>query len=316
MKKPNHSIVYTGGGGRLGNQLIRFAHWLAWARAQDGNVEVINLAFWPFAEYFATWNENPGCIFPLRRAGTADLTAHLSARLPTWLRTRMEWRWQSFVQNTGKWWPQWQSISLHDSAGEEIDLDSPLFGDRINRSRVTTCRGWRIAGWRLFSEQQTELRKFFRPAAAFLHGAREFLAPLRERYDVIAGLLIRQSDYRDWRDGQFYFSAPQYATWIRQLIDLHGDRRVAVIVASDEWQDPSVLAGLPFYFASGSVNAGGHWFESFVELSLCDFIVSAPSTFSAAAAFVGNISLWPLMDRTQTLAREQVITDPMVGAAG
>jgi hypothetical protein len=239
----------------------------------------------------------------------------MSERLPNWLRIRLETRWQSLVQNTGKWWPDWQAISLHDEAGEQIDLESPLFTATISRSRVTTCRGWKIACWRLFEEQQTELRQFFLPAAPFLRHAREFIEPIRNRYDVVAGLLIRQSDYRIWHDGRFHFSSIQYANWIRELVDLYGERRVAVIIASDEWQDPSVFSGLPCYFATGSVNAGGHWFESFAQLSLCDFILSPPSTFSAAAAFTGEIPLWPLGEPNQTLVLDQLITDAMVQAA-
>jgi len=313
--RPQHSVIYTGGGGRLGNQLIRCAHWLAWARAQAGNVEVINLAFWPFAEYFTTWNDNRGCIFPQRRSDTADLTARLSAHLPPWLRMRMEWRWQKFVQNTGRWWPRWQSISLKDDAGEEIDLDSPLFAARISRCRVTTCQGWKIAGWQHFSKQQAELRKFFVPTSPFLLQAREFVANLRRNHDLVAGLLIRQTDYRQWSDGKFYFSGPQYATWLRQLLDLYAPKRVAVVIAGDEWQDPALFAELPCYFASGSANAGGHWFESFVQLSICDFVMSPPSTFSTAAAFVGNIPLWPLVEANQELACDQMMADSMIDAA-
>src|SRR5262245_31907158 len=140
MKRPDHSIVYTGGGGRLGNQLISFANWLAWERLQGGEVEIVNMAFWPFARDFQAWSDNPGCIFPQRRVETAALTARMSERLPNWLRIRLEWRWQSLVQNTGKWWPDWQSISLHDEAGEQLDLESPLFSDTIARSRSTICR--------------------------------------------------------------------------------------------------------------------------------------------------------------------------------
>ena len=313
--RPQHSVIYTGGGGRLGNQLIRCAHWLAWARAQAGNVEVINLAFWPFAEYFATWTDNRGCIFPPRRSDTADLTARLSAHLPAWLRTRMEWRWQKLVQNTGRWWPRWQSISLQDDAGEEIDLDSPTFAARISRCRVTTCEGWKIAGWQHFSKQQAELRSFFVPAHQFVRQGRDFIAALRQNHDIVAGLLIRQTDYRQWRDGRFYFSGSQYATWIRQLLDVYAAKRVAVVVASDERQDPDLFAGLPCYFATGSANAGGHWFESFVQLSGCDFVMSPPSTFSTAATFVGNIPLWPLVDENQTLAQEQLMINSVIEAA-
>ena len=68
-------------------------------------------------------------------------------------------------------------------------------------------------------------------------------------------------------------------------------------------------------FGTGSANVGGNWFESWVELSLCDFIVSPPSTFSATAAFLGRIPIWPVLSGDQAMAFDQVIADGLVGAA-
>jgi hypothetical protein len=315
VKTPAHSIIYTGGGGRLGNQLIRFAHWLAWIRAQEENVQLINVAFWPFAPYFVPWNEEPGCIYPRSAAGAANLTSRLMTALPDYLQRRLEVRWQLLIQKAGGRWPNSQSVVLRDDVGEAIDLDSPFFMDRLKQRRITMCRGWKISSWRLFAEQQDELRKLFQPAPRFLRRARAFIKPLRERYDVVAGLFIRQSDYREWRDGRFYFPTSEYRAWISQLIDLHAGRRVGVVIASEEVQDLAGFAGLSCHFTSGSRNVGGHWFASFAELSLCDFILSPPSTFSASAAFVGRIPLWPLVESKQTLSLDQLLPDSMVQAA-
>lgn len=316
MTAPPHTVIYTHGGGRLGNQVMRFAHWIAWARAHAGQVEVLNLAFWPFADYFALWREHPGCIFPLR-AGRADWLARRRAALPRWLRVAGETksRLQRAVQAAGHGWPGWQAIALDIAREESLDLDNPDFLARIARRPVTTCCGWKIASWRLVAEQQAELRGFFRPAPEFARPAADFIGALRQRHDVVIGVHIRQGDYREWNDGQFYFSTAQYAAWIRQLLDLHGGRRVAVVVASDEWQDPASFAGLPVHLTTGNPRAGGHWFENWVELSLCDFVVGAPSTFPATAAFLGGIPLWPVVTGSQAMAFDQLVSDGLIGAA-
>jgi hypothetical protein len=316
MPHPPHTVIYTHGGGRLGNQVMRFAHWMAWVRAHPGEIEVLNFAFWPFADYFASWREHPGCVFPLR-PGRADWLARRRAGLPRWLREPVEARSRlpRVVQAAGHWWPGWQAVDLDIVREESIDLDDPGFLARIARRPATTLCGWKIASWRLVAEQQAELRGFFAPAPEFARPAEEFIGGLRRRHDVVVGLLIRQSDYREWEGGRFYFSTAQYIAWIRQLLDLHAGRRVAVVVASEEWQDPAAFAGLPVYQATGNVRAGGHWFENWVGLSLCDFIVSPPSTFSATAAFRGGIPLWPIGTADQAMAFDQLIGDGMIGAA-
>ena len=316
MPSPPHTIIYTHGGGRLGNQVMRFAHWMAWVRAHPGEVEVVNFAFWPFAHYFEEWRSYPGCVFPLR-SGRADRLARRRAALPSWLREIVEARSRlpRVVQAAGHWWPGWQAVELDIVREESIDLDNSDFLARIAQRPVTTCCGWKITSWRLVAEQQAELRDFFRPAPEFAGPAADFIGALRLEHDVVIGLLIRQSDYREWEGGRFYFSTAHYAAWIRQLVDLHAGRRVAVVVASEEWQDPAAFAGLPVHLATGNPRAGGHWFENWVELSLCDFVVSAPSTFAATAAFRGGVPLWPIGTADQVMAFDQVIADGMVGAA-
>ena len=308
------SIVYTHGGGRLGNQVIRLAHWLAWTRAHPGAVNVVDMGFWRYAKYFTALAGNPGCAFP-QVSMTANLLAGLQELVPERFVFGVERRLQHAVQAAGRRRPGGGSIALDDAKGESFDLDDPAFLRDVTSRRVTTCSGWKIASWRLVAEQQNELREFFRPKPAWTKVATDFIADLRARHDLVIGVQIRQSDYREWHDGRFCFSAAQYAAWMRQLLDLHAGRRVAFVVASEERQDPATFAGLPVYFATGSVNAGGHWFESWVELSLCDLIVSAPSTFAATAAFSGGTPLWPVTVADQTLARNQILADGMIGAA-
>ena len=35
-----HTVIYTHGGGRLGNQVLRLAHWVAWVREPPGAGEI------------------------------------------------------------------------------------------------------------------------------------------------------------------------------------------------------------------------------------------------------------------------------------
>ncbi len=316
MKRSAHTVIYTHGGGRLGNQVMRFAHWIAWARAHPGEVEVLNFAFWPFAGYFGVWREHPGCVYPLH-VGWADRLARWRAALPRPLRDWSEARSRlpRVVQAAGRWRPGWQAVELDIAREESADLNAPEFLARIARRPVTTCCGWKIASWKLVAEQQAGLRELFRPAPEFARRSADFITALRRRHTVLIGVLIRQSDYRQWDDGRFYFSTDRYVAWIRQLLDLHGGRSAGVVVASEDRQDPALFAGLPVYFASGNPEAGGHWFENWVELSRCDFVVSVPSTFSATAAFLGGVPLWPVVEAGQNMAFDQLIEDGMIGAA-
>lgn len=316
MNSRVHTVIYTHGGGRLGNQVMRFAHWMAWVREHVDQVEVLNFAFWPYAEYFEVWRHHPGCVFPIR-AGWADWLAKRHAALPRQLREKAAARNRihRIVQSAGNWWPGCQAITLDIVNEESLDLNDPNFLARIANRSVTTCCGWKIASWKLIAEHQSELRRFFRPASSFADVARAFITDLRTRYDFLVGVLVRQGDYREWNEGRFYFSTAQYVEWIRQILDLHIGRNVAFVVASEEWQDAAAFAGLPVHFATGNPKNGGHWFEDWVELSLCDLVVSPPSTFSATAVFLRGVPLWPVDMENQIMNVGQLISDGMIGAA-
>jgi hypothetical protein len=308
-------VIYTHGGGRLGNQVLRFVHWIAWAREYAGEVEVLNFAFWPFAGYFETWSVHPGCNFPIRR-GRADRIATRWAAIPHWLREALnkQSRPRRVVQAAGHCWPGWQAVELDIAREESLTLDAQ-FLMRIQRRAKTMCCGWKIANWNLVAKHESFLRQIFRPKSKLSALAQEFVSNLRTRYDLVIGVFIRQSDYRAWYNGRFFFSATQYAAWMRQLLQLHGGKRVTFLIASEVWLDPAFFDELPVHFASGTPNAGGHWFGSWVELSLCDCIVSPPSTFSATAAFVGRISLWPVVSAQQTMLFDQIMNNDLLDAA-
>lgn len=310
------TLIYTHGGGRLGNQLLRFAHWIAWALEHEREVEVIDFAFWPFAELFAHWNEFPGCLFP-SRPSCASRIASIVQGLPL--------RWRRPIQNghriprllhgVGGWFPGWQAIELNDAVGEHVELDDPAFLLRIRDRPVTTCAGWKFSTWRAVEAHEPALRPLFRPASAWMERGLQFMESIRSKHDCVVGILIRQTDYRAWRDGRFYYPTEQYARWIKELLDLRTGRNPAIVIACDERQDPRAFSGLPYFFSKGAFNEGGHWFESLVALSLCDVILSPPSTFAAAAAFIGNVPLLPLIEGRQELAQAQILPAGLAQAA-
>lgn len=311
MSRPPHQVIYTHGGGRLGNQVIRFAHWIAWALEHAGEAEVLDLAFWPHARDFAAWRAHPGCVFP-PRAGRADRWV---GRFPGLLRAaEKNSRLPRVVQAAGRVWPGWQAVDLDISREESLALDAAFLA-RVQQRAVTTVCGWKIANWPLFEKHAAAVREFFRPAPEHAQAAADFVGGLRRAHDLVIGVQLRQTDYRAWHAGRFLFSTTQYAGWLRQIAALHPGRRLAFVVTSEVTHEPAAFAGLPVFFAGGSANAGGPAIRSWAELARCDVIVSPPSTFSATAAWIGGVPLWPLAAADQAMALDQIFSGGIVAAA-
>lgn len=313
MRDGRHWLVYTHGGGRLGNQMLRWAHWLAWAKDYPDDVGVVNPVFWPYAPFFEGTFRHPGCVFPGSSA-VADALATGRAHVPSWVLHRAEWRTQHLVHALGLCVPGIQRIGKRVKHDEHIDLDGDAFFQRVSSHRVTTCAGWRIAGWDRLRKRQEELRAYFQPAGEQAMRAEDFIAKQRARFGRLVGVLIRQGDYMIWRDGRFGYPAEDYAAWMREVLKLEGGDGVGFVITSDTKQDPALFAGLPHVFSSGSANEGGPAIASFAELAGCDIVLGPPSTFAAMAAFVGNRPLWPLYARGQVLSRGQILHDALLDA--
>ena len=83
-----------------------------------------------------------------------------------------------------------------------------------------------------------------------------------------------------------------------------------LVVATDENQPPDILHGLNAVWCTGAIGQTGHFVESMTELSLCDVIVSPPSTFAGWAAFMGQVPQLPLTRADQVIRREDLTDDP------
>jgi len=314
MHRPKSTVIYTHGGGRFGNQLLRFLHWIAWAREQGDSVAVADLPFWPYGPLFKTWSDYPGCVYPPQR-GWLDFWARMRHWMPDWVLFHGEWRVQQWVAWVARYWCTADVGTLALKPEERIDLDHPTFQECLRDKRWLVCSGWQFATWNLLEKHAAHVRTLFQPEIRFAQVAQNFLAALRQRHEVLAGLFIRRGDYRAWANGRFYYPFESYVRWARELIELHPDRRVAVVVASDEAIPCGVFGDLPVFLTTGCVGDAGHWFESFLELAGCDLVASAPSTFAAGAAFLSNRPWWPLRSPEQTLSRSQIFHDHLFDAA-
>jgi hypothetical protein len=316
FRAPRRTVVYTHGGGRLGNQLLRFAHLLAWAIENQPAVRLINLSFVPYAQGWEEWERHPGCSYP-EPITRLDFWARLFLRLPAFLRARLDWRIQRAIHRWADRANRTQSIvAEEDFEGGEIQLGSSGFTKRMNVCELTYLAGWRIADWALVRKHESAIRALMRPSPSILIKARRTVEWLRSRADFLVALHIRRGDYRDFDGGRFFYDLAQYRDWIGQIAALELNSSIGLLVCGDEKLDEHLLADLrcPWILSEGSVNCGGLPVTSLVEMSMTDLIVGPPSTFSVYAAFLGRVRMLPLEVPGQKLNLNQLVDGHLFAA--
>lgn len=110
-----------------------------------------------------------------------------------------------------------------------------------------------------------------------------------KNYDIKVGVHIRRGDYRGWNNGKYYYDDEVYNDKIEQFANLFKNKKILFILFSNE---KVTLKPKQDYIISKC-----SWHEDHYLLSLCDYIIGAPSTFTIWASFIGNVPLMHIYDK-------------------
>lgn len=102
---------------------------------------------------------------------------------------------------------------------------------------------------------------------------------------VLVAVHLRKVDYREWHGGKYYFNDAEYILMMKKLYEENPD--IQFYVFSNEQIDEEVFkeTNLPVSIMRGTA------MEDLCCMSLCDYIVGPPSTYSAWAGYIGNKKL-------------------------
>jgi hypothetical protein len=307
------TIWYSHGGGRFGNQMLRFAHLIAWIEEHAGRMEVINLAAWPYMNLVNGYTSSPAGLYPPRRSWL-NLPAKLIGILPEKLgRGAFTVARQHVLDFAGKRFLGKPIVRVNDGI-PGIDLADPAFLARCTDQGGAWLIGWRIASWPLVRKHGDAIRRHLAVRDELAAPGYRLVEEARREADVVIGVLCRQTDYRVFLGGRFFIDQPSMARKLNAVAAMYPGKRVVFVLTSDEPIETSHFSALTHRVATGSQGMGGHFVESIAALSRCDLVVGAPSTFAAWAAFLGAKPYLPLLLNREPDA-SHILKDALADAA-
>jgi len=315
-------LIYTAGGGRFGNQLLNTAHLLGFV-IEYPEFSLTNIAFSEYAtEYgnkeLANYQHNLYKADPFWKVilRATDPNKLLPLKKSRWLRLELlhliaGLRAESISILGGS---THTKLPLSGHKYSYFDLTDPDNLQMLNDHSVSVIAGWNVRAWHLIQKHREEIRSLLQPGESHFEVAQQFISSLRSNFDVLVGALVRQGDYQNWQNGRYYYESHQYHELLTRFCNQFEDMDVGVIIASDQPQSYELFDSDQFAFATGIAGGDGHYLESFAELSLCDIVVSPPSTFSTLAAFVGDTPIVPVTSGIP--GREwEVLNFPLIDSA-
>ena len=147
-----------------------------------------------------------------------------------------------------------------------------------------------------FARHGDAIRSFLAPLAVYQEEATAFVSHLRAQKDLLVGVHLRQTDYREFVGGRFFYSFDQYLTKMLEVRELYHPKICAFLICSDISWEVTREQDLQCFPGSGTV------IGDLSALSKCDLILGPPSTFSGWAAWYGKVPIHFLENLDQPLS--------------
>jgi len=280
-------ILFSNKCGQLGNRLFAFSHLIGFAAAN--NVEIVNLSFDEYAQYFETTSKDVFCRYPATesviKSNTIRTFLFLVNRLVLKLLRRLHFRRSALHQ-----------IVLADLPEYQFDQDryynlEKLISENSIHKDFTFLFGRFFRDYKNVQSYQDEIRRYFTPIPSIAANIQQFLTNVRcEKPDLVVGVHIRGGDYSTFVAGKYFYSQESY---IEKMSELQGgmpNKNIKFIICSNERLDTTKFKLVNF------VMAPNHLVEDMYILAGCDLIMGPPSTYSLWASFYGNKPLYQIRD--------------------
>jgi hypothetical protein len=264
-----HKVVVLQRVGRLGNQIALMSNLVAFSQATG--VIILHPTLGAYADYFRGTCCDLFCRYPAVNSS--------KRRVPILYRMLLYSVFRAFDRSgaANKMYPGrvWES-----DYKTQLDLASPEFLTRVRSARYTfLTKGW---FFRYPDVDKTsflaDLGSFFSLAEPYASRVAAVLRKAKSMSDILIGVHIRQSDFRDHAGGKYFHSTKDYARLMEHTCRLFPGQNVDFLVVSDEPKSAFDFPGLRCHFGSGQD------VEDMYSLGGCDYIIG-----SAASSF----SLWP-----------------------
>ena len=163
--------------------------------------------------------------------------------------------------------------------------------------------GWPFSNLTALRKHKTEIQSFYKVSEKmcdYIFEQKKLL--LQDAKTLCIGVHIRRGDYKSWRKGKFYFEDNIYKKFMDQLYELLKLSKCVFFIFSNEFIDEKFYANDKYKIVLTKGNAE----QDFHLLSSMDYIISAPSTFSGMASFLGDIPRYIIQDSNSLLKIEDM----------
>lgn len=127
-----------------------------------------------------------------------------------------------------------------------------------------------------------EIVEFFGFREEFYKKCQDLLPKRKNDSELLIAVHMRRNDYRTWCDGKYFYEEEVFLNQMNAIFREYSNVKFLIFTNEKVNFTNKQLEELPIYFMKGST------FEDLCTMSMCDYILGPPSTFSTWAGYIGN----------------------------
>ncbi|MEO8149548.1 MAG: alpha-1,2-fucosyltransferase [Bacteroidia bacterium] len=290
-------IIISKCSGQFGNQLWMFANVLVFAL--ENRRQVHAPSFYKFAPLFQYWDKSKRVVVPAQQSKAKDYTTfrkliyrinRFNFLTNTFLNINLEpVALISKIRLKGKTVPK-ENLRSYTRCYFDREEYQWLVQKILSRKTVMFQGFMFCSGVEQMKKHQAALQEIFKPAHTVVDKMK-WLQEQRPADAFMIGVHIRRGDYRKYRDGKYFYDHEVYKKFMRHVISLFPYSPITFFICSDEKINENDFSEFQIV-----LNKNGNSIEDMYLLSVCQYIMGPPSTFSKWSSYYGNVPLFIMED--------------------
>lgn len=180
-----------------------------------------------------------------------------------------------------------------------FDNELEIFQNKLVllNNKTVFVTGWLFREYDLFLKYQDEIRALFAFKKSLIDSVKE--NELLKSDKLKLGLHIRRGDYKKWQNGKFFYSDHDYIYLIKSFLS-HVNASVDLVIVTNDKEIAKVL----YVNQLSSINVhfiNANQAQDLYMLSICDYIIGPPSTFSLIASFYQKKPIYWIYDKEKEI---------------
>ncbi|MBI3420989.1 MAG: alpha-1,2-fucosyltransferase [Candidatus Sungbacteria bacterium] len=145
--------------------------------------------------------------------------------------------------------------------------------------------GWLFRNPEGMKKYRSEIIRYFRPKGKIEDAVRAWVTPLKQRYEHVVGVHVRQGDYRTFKNGKYFVGQER----IRNILDEYlqeynrDSTQTCFVITSNEPINERIFAGLQTVVSKQS------FIEDLFILASTDTVIGSDSSFGNFAAYIADV---------------------------